>query len=165
MTPAIIVIPGLCSVGSIVNAPLKQELQRLDYSEILLINLASVDALDALSELQPNPLEADIAHIRLSIMDLVESGKDVLVVAHSYGGTPSLYACEGLWKHERQSKGLNGGVLKVVLLSSSLTLPGDSVAGVRAKWSEQSGAALDDTSSAKIEMVHNVRFLCVLFLL
>lgn len=157
MAPSIVLVPGFCSLGSAVYAPLKVQLQKIGYGEVVIINLASVDAIDFLPELQPNPLEADIAHIRITVNALVNAGKDVVVVGHSYGGTPSLYASEGLWKHTRDADGLAGGVLRVILMGSSLSLPGQSVAGVRAAWCAETGVQLDgDRSATRVEIHYDV---------
>jgi pimeloyl-ACP methyl ester carboxylesterase len=137
MAPTIILIPGMSSIASVFYAPLVEELLKLGFADVLPLELSSVDATSRVKELVPDPLTVDIQDIRAKIQALVDDGKEVLVVAHSYGGTPSLYATEGLWKHERQSKGLKGGVLKAVLISSSLCLPGTTIAGVRAEWAQK----------------------------
>jgi pimeloyl-ACP methyl ester carboxylesterase len=134
MTPTILLIPGMSSIASVLYAPLVRELLKLGFADVLPLELPSVDATSRVKDLVPDPLTVDIQSIRAKIQALVDDGKEVVVAAHSYGGTPSLYASEGLWKHERQSKGLEGGVLKAVLISSSLSLPGTTIAGVRAEW-------------------------------
>jgi len=113
---------------------LKAELQDFGYDDIIVVNNPSVDSINKLSELRPNPLQADIDNIRLEIEKLIQVRKDVLIVAHSYGGVPALYASEGLWNHSRKRA---GGIIKAILLSSALTLPGQSVADVRMKWATQ----------------------------
>lgn len=78
---------------------------------------------------------------------------DVVVVGHSYGGTPSLYACERLWRAV-QPVGA-AGVLRVALLTSNLTLPGVSIARDRMEYGKKHGGI--DDSGGKTEMVGEVR--------
>ena len=122
------------SVGSVFYKPLKKELGKLGFSDVIIIDLPSVDSVSRTRDLVPNPLQADINYVRGQIEPLVKDGKDVVVVPHSYGGTVALYACEGLWKHEREASGQAGGVIKAALMSSSLCLPGTQVGTVRGEW-------------------------------
>lgn len=137
MAPTVLLVPGMSSIASVIYAPLKKQLLSIGFTDVLPLELPSVDSTARASELLPDPLTVDIQYIRTKVQALVDDGKDVLIVAHSYGGTPSLYASEGLWKHERQSRELRGGVLKAVLVSSSLSLPGATIAGVRGEWAEK----------------------------
>lgn len=136
-------------MGDVVYGPLIKELntkQDVPSSALHPINLPSINALETKVSVKPNGLEIDIAAIRKLLTRLVDDEKqDVVVVGHSYGGTPSLYACEGFWKKQRQEDGKSGGVLRVVLLSSSLVLPGGSVATDRAEWIQQNGG-MDDSA-------------------
>jgi hypothetical protein len=137
MAASLVLVPGMSSVGSVFYQPLKQELGKLGFDDVTIADLPSVDSTKRTAELVPNGLEVDITYIRQIVQPLVEEGKDVIVVAHSYGGTPSMYACAGLWKHERKSKGIEGGVIKAALMSSSLSLPGTSIAAIRTAWASE----------------------------
>ena len=150
MAPTIVLVPGMASVGSVVYAPLIKELSVQGFKDMHPVDLPSIDCLNHLAELTPNPLEADITAIRKVLMSLVDKNKDILIVAHSYGGTPALAAAEGLWKHMQDREG-NGGVMKAVLLSSSLAIPGESIASDRMGWSQQHNVQID--TGARIEDV------------
>lgn len=134
MPPTVVLVPGMFSVGSVFYKPLEKDLRNKGFTDVVTIDLPSVDSISRAKELVPNPLEADIKYLREQAEALVEIGQDVLLVAHSYGGTIALYACEGLWKHERESSGKTGGVMKAALLSSSLSLPGTKIGAVRGEW-------------------------------
>ena len=151
MAPSIVLVPGMSSVGTAVYAPLLAELSKLELTDTHPLDLPSIDPLAHLEELTPNPLEADIRHIRATLTLLVEKGNVVVVVAHSYGGTPTLAAAEGLWLHRREAN--TGGISKVILLSASLSLPGNSVASDRAEWCKAQGVELD--ANVRIEVVQN----------
>jgi pimeloyl-ACP methyl ester carboxylesterase len=157
MAPSVVLVPGLASLGSVFFAPLKTELESLGFADITIVNNPSVESVDELSKSQSNALQADIQHLQQTVQDLVDSSKDVIIAAHSYGGTVSLYASEGMWKHVRQAKGLQGGVVKAVLISSSLSLPGDSIAGDIAKWStEHDPSILAAQQAARVETRNDV---------
>jgi hypothetical protein len=151
---AIVLVPGMSSVATLVYKPLKLELEHVGFSKIEPIDLPSIDAIATKASLKPNALQADISTIRSAIVKLVDQGLDVVVVAHSYGGTPALCASEGLWKTQRDGK--EGGVVKACLISSSLSLPGQSVGGVRAEWAQKNPEAGINDSDATVEMVGDV---------
>ncbi|KAL9096484.1 MAG: hypothetical protein Q9165_001481 [Trypethelium subeluteriae] len=144
MVSDIIFVPGMCSVGNIVYKDLVEELQKkIPSVNLHVINLPSVDAIATNANLDPNGLQADIDAIRVEIQFLVDAGKSVLVVAHSYGGTPALYASEGLWKTQETDQ--SGCVTMVAVMSSSLALPGNTIAGDRTEWKKTHGEIEDPT--------------------
>lgn len=154
-TPTVVLVPGMSSVASVVYAPLVERLKARGLEEVRPVNLPSVDCVATKASLKPNALEADIAVIRSVLVKLVEGeGKDVVAVAHSYGGTPTLCACEGLWRDGRRNRREKGGVVRAVLLSSSLTLPGRAIAADRIEYGEAHGGINDE--GAKIEVVGEV---------
>ncbi|KAJ5889047.1 hypothetical protein N7495_009088 [Penicillium taxi] len=69
-------------------------------------------------------LYADIGYTRGIIYDLVAKGRKVIIVGHSYGGSVSSGAAEGLGWAERSKNGLSGGVISVVWLSAFVTQKG-----------------------------------------
>jgi pimeloyl-ACP methyl ester carboxylesterase len=152
MAPSIVLIPGMSSLGTEVYAPLVAQLAKHSFTDTHPLDLPSIDCLSRLESLTPNPLEADIRHIRATLTQLVEKGSDVIIIAHSYGGTPALAAAEALWSHHREAN--TGGILKAILLSSSLSLPGGDVGRTdRAEWCKANNVSLD--ANAHIEMVQD----------
>jgi pimeloyl-ACP methyl ester carboxylesterase len=61
-----------------------------------------------------NPTEADIELIRTESRKLVEDGKEVVAIAHSYGGIVMTEAVYGLGIKERTRKGLQGGIRTLI---------------------------------------------------
>jgi hypothetical protein len=121
----LLLITGLCSVGSAVFKPLKNELNALGIEKVTCIDLKIVDCLSHLGDLTPNPLEADISQIRALIRSEIENlERDVVLVGHSYGRVPALYSTTRYWKHERQAKGLEGGVIKALVAKLELEFVG-----------------------------------------
>ncbi|KAL0262020.1 hypothetical protein SLS55_003455 [Diplodia seriata] len=60
------------------------------------------------------------------LVPLVESGKDVALLMHSYGGVYGAGAVQGLSKRERQEAGKAGGVVALVFVSAVPPMAGKS---------------------------------------
>ena len=154
---AIVLVPGLGSVGSIVYKPLIQALKvKHGFSDVSPVNLPSIDAMATKASLKPSGLHVDIAAVGVAIEAHINEGKDVVVVAHSYGGTPSLYAIGDFWKTKQAGK---PGVLKAIMLCTSLTLPGRTVQGDRKEYKQKHGGI--DDGPIKIEPFEDVSLDCV----
>ena len=70
----------------------------------------------------------DADALRGQLLSLIESdGKDVLVLAHSYGGIPAAGAAYGLSKSSRRQEGKKGGVLGLIYLSAFVVPEGTSL--------------------------------------
>lgn len=149
----------MSSVGSVVYAPLVKTLISQGYgadSLHVINNTSVVEDLTNTPNFGGNALKSDTEQIRDVLRKLItDQQRDVLIVAHSYGGTPAIYASSGLWKHQRSTAGQAGGVIKIALMSSSLTLPGNSVGGERAEWQKANNQPGDE--GAKVEVVDGVR--------
>lgn len=63
-------------------------------------------------------LDDDIANTRAEILKLVEAGKKVVVVAHSYGGIVGSSAVEDLGFNQRKAIGKEGGVINFVYMAA-----------------------------------------------
>lgn len=77
-----------------------------------------------------DPLEADVQVLRTSITREMETGNDVLVLAHSYGGIPVAEALKGVI--QSPSQGGHGKVLGIVFVSSMVVDEGESMVMARA---------------------------------
>ncbi|KAL4969464.1 alpha/beta hydrolase [Aspergillus stella-maris] len=89
-------------------------------------------------------LADDVASLRSSLTKLVETeGKDVTVVAHSYGGVVASAAVEGLAKKERETAGQKGGVIRVVYVAAFVLDKGmslfDTLGGQYQDWMKVDG--------------------------
>ena len=54
---------------------------------------------------------------------LLDAGKDIVLVAHSYGGCPAGAAANGLSKAERIAAGKKGGIIGLIWVTLSLRRP------------------------------------------
>lgn len=65
-------------------------------------------------------MKDDIAAIRSFIVDLINEGKDIVLVLHSASGFLGSNAAEGLDMKTRQKTGLKGGVSKIVFIAGAV---------------------------------------------
>jgi len=147
----VILIPGMCTKANVYE-PLVKELETTHaMHSVQALELPSADALTTGADLTPTPLEADTRAIRAALEHAVtQRNHDVVIVAHSYGGTPALHATRGLWAGRGRS---GAGVQRVLLLSAGMSLGGESVAGVRGAWAAANPAAgVDDQAGVRIDV-------------
>ncbi|RGP64202.1 hypothetical protein FSPOR_8021 [Fusarium sporotrichioides] len=68
---------------------------------------------------------SDASSLRTNLLEpLVEAGKDVIVLMHSYGGMYGSQAVQGLSKSEREQSGKQGGVISLVYVSAVTPVEG-----------------------------------------
>lgn len=75
----------------------------------------------------PKTLEDDVASLRSVITALADEGKDIVVVAHSYGGVVASSAVEGLVKSVRAQGGKLGGVVSIIYVAAFAIDKGQSL--------------------------------------
>ncbi len=71
----------------------------------------------------PATMTDDAAAIRKVTMKLVDDGKDVVLIMHSYGGIPGTDSAVGLGKKERAE----GGIVALVYVTAFMIAPGQSM--------------------------------------
>jgi hypothetical protein len=70
----------------------------------------------------------DIRSLRQNVLlPLIEQGKDVAILARSYGGVVAGGAAKGLDKTTRQSQGHATGVLGLIYVAGNITLENESL--------------------------------------
>ncbi|KAK7755781.1 hypothetical protein SLS62_002066 [Diatrype stigma] len=72
-------------------------------------------------------LASDSAQIRYYATSLVEAGRDVAVLMHSYGGQAGTNALYGLSKKARSAKGLPGGITHLIYMTAFALPEGKSM--------------------------------------
>jgi pimeloyl-ACP methyl ester carboxylesterase len=119
--PHIVLIPGAWHTGACydVIVPL---LEDAGYSTTAL-TLPSVGA-----EPPVTSTNEDVAFTHSTVSSLVDAGKDVVVVMHSYGAIPGSDAMIGLSKSERSGEGLEGGVVALVYICAWMMPEGKCIA-------------------------------------
>lgn len=113
--PAIVIIPG-AACPTPFYTDLVSKLSAYGY-ETHVHNLRSYTQSPAAGAV-PGSLADDAAYFHDKIEALADAGKDVVVVAHSYGGLVATDAAHGLSKAERAAgSGQPGGVVRIVYLT------------------------------------------------
>lgn len=85
------------------------------------MTLPSTGSTSPLTSNQP-----DVLAVRQVLEELTDSGKDIIVVAHSYGSIPTCEAVKGLRREERGKLGKAGGVVRLVFIAAWLLWEGES---------------------------------------
>lgn len=98
--------------------------QLLDIFEAKGYTTAAPELPSGAEPMPADPPESDIRCCNKELQWLVDEGKEVVVVAHSYGGVVAPEAALGLGVRERSAKGLAGGVSRVVYLAAFMLEPG-----------------------------------------
>ena len=75
-------------------------------------------------------------------MKLVDEGKDVVMIAHSYGGSPMSQCTKGLSKTEREAEGKEGGIVRLAYMTALVPGLGMTSAEIMAAVPEDKKLAL-----------------------
>ena len=118
----ILLVPGAWHTPDCYGA-LAERLQKAGYN-IDLVSLPSVGPEKHLSDFGP-----DVAQIRKQIEMAVETGQNVVVVAHSYGSIPASEAIKGLDAATRSEEGKTGGVTHFVFCAAFIIAEGSTLVG------------------------------------
>ena len=77
--------------------------------------------------------EPDVAAVREAIEEVSDAGKEIVIVAHSYGAIPTCEAVKGLGHQERLKLGMSGGVVRLVFIAAWLLQEGESAPVISAQ--------------------------------
>ncbi|KAI0514724.1 Alpha/Beta hydrolase protein [Xylaria bambusicola] len=114
-------------------------------------DLVSVGATDA-----SVGMHSDAAHLRSQLVKLVDEGKEIVLVAHSYGGIVASNAVDGLSIEQRAAQGKQGGIILVLYLSALIVTAGRTFLSIAPPSRSQNKfeTKLDDFLTAK-DPLHN----------
>lgn len=115
--PVLVIVPGSFSPPHFYHT-LRDAIQRHDI-ECFVVKTPSVGRRDP--EL-PATLSDDAAAVQAVTRKFADEGKDVVLMAHSYGGLPATQSLEGTAK----TGGVGGGVSKIVYVSALVAQVGVS---------------------------------------
>ncbi|MCJ1472549.1 hypothetical protein MMC13_001198 [Lambiella insularis] len=88
------------------------------------LRLPGVNSLDP--KTTSTTTDADFIRDRL-LLPLLEEGKEIVLVVHSYGGMPGGAAACGLSKQERSAAGLPGGIVGLIYIAALIAREGDAL--------------------------------------
>ncbi|KAI0966916.1 Alpha/beta hydrolase fold-1 [Xylaria arbuscula] len=93
----------------------------------------------------PATMYDDAAFIAKEAEALADAGREIILVAHSYGGMPATESIKGLSAQDRQREGKKGGIIRLAYKTVLLTNPGHSASEVLPPPQDpSSGPQLDD---------------------
>lgn len=118
--PTVVFVPGAWHTPDGFHLVMS-ELQAAGY-ETKGVNLASVGASTPLQDFQP-----DVQAIQDVLKPLVDQGKDILLMLHSYGGIIGNEAIQGFAKADRRKEGKKGGVSHIYFCSAFALPAGQSL--------------------------------------
>jgi pimeloyl-ACP methyl ester carboxylesterase len=123
--PAVVIVPGAFCRG-VSFTKLIEPLTTHGYE---------VTALDnpTLGRRDPDPpatLVDDVANFRNITAKLADDGKDVVVIAHSYGGMVATEGAKDLGKEDRKVAGKEGGIICLLYLAAVVAPVGGSASSV-----------------------------------
>lgn len=120
MHPHILFVPGSFSPATI-YAPFISLLQNTSVPASA-VDLPSVIAPGAALPSKPASLYDDAAAIHAALTPLLDAHKEIVLLAHSYGGLPAsqVFQYPRISLKERRHAGLGGGISKIIYVSSPL---------------------------------------------
>jgi hypothetical protein len=129
--PSILFIPGSFSVPDFYD-PVFSAVRSKGY-ELKGLHKPSAGLKSGPREGAPPTMYDDAAYIASEAEKLVDEGKDVILVAHSYGGVPTTESTKGLSKKEREAQGKKGGIVRLAYMTALVPEIGTSAAGILEK--------------------------------
>lgn len=121
--PVLILIPGAYTPTTVYNSFLP--VLRSNSIECYSLPLQTVGRRPL-----PAPHMYDDANfIAAEVRKLVEAGKRVVLLGHSYGGVPISQCTKGLTLKERAAEGKEGGIVRLVYLTAIVPRPGETASG------------------------------------
>ncbi|EUC35680.1 hypothetical protein COCCADRAFT_24366 [Bipolaris zeicola 26-R-13] len=115
--PTVVLIPGsFCSANA--YDPIVTPLRSKGYDIQVLEPPCYPAGYERKSDGAPPNMYADARYIKEHVEKLVDEGKEVVFVAHSYGGIPATESLKGITKKEREQQGKLGGVVRIAYLTA-----------------------------------------------
>lgn len=110
--PTLVLVPGSFTPATGYD-PLAEAFAAKGYS-IKVLDLRTVGKKPG----TPPTMYDDAAYINSEVAKLADEGKEVVLVAHSYGGIPTSESLKGVSKEAREKEGKKGGVVRVAYLTA-----------------------------------------------
>ncbi|KAF2094400.1 alpha/beta-hydrolase [Rhizodiscina lignyota] len=120
--PTIVIVPGSFSPALFYELFITQ-LNDAGYPDVHFVEYPSIGRKD------PAPAATmldDAAAIHKAVESLADEGRDILLIAHSYGGIPASESIRGLAKSQREADGKNGGIIRVLYATAIVPAVGES---------------------------------------
>ncbi|KAJ6195051.1 hypothetical protein J3E72DRAFT_387728 [Bipolaris maydis] len=115
--PTVVLIPGSFCFGHAYDA-IATPLRSKGYDIQVLEPPCYPAGYERKSDGAPPNMYADARYINEHVEKLADEGKEVVLVAHSYGGVPATESLKGVTKKEREQQGKPGGVVRIGYLTA-----------------------------------------------
>lgn len=123
--PSILFVPGSFTPGQVYENVVEKVTAR-GY-DIRALHMPSVRLeTESSTDRKPPSMYEDAAFIANQAAALADDGKDVIIIAHSYGGVPSTECVKGLAKKTRQEQGKQGGIVRLAYMTALVPALGSS---------------------------------------
>lgn len=122
--PSILIVPGSFTIAAM-YFPLQDLLVSRGYE-------AFVNTLPSASRGAPElpaTLSDDAEFFTQIIAKVADQGKDIIILAHSYGGLVASEASRDQSKSQRTARGQEGGIVRIIFLSAVVLKEGESLFG------------------------------------
>ena len=113
--PVIVLVPGAFHSPSCWST-LADGLQKQGYTVLTPPLAVCGESIDSTRLVGTTALD-DVELIHNSLLPLLDSGRESVIVGHSYGSVPATLAVEGQTVEERKAKGLKGGIKAMVTIA------------------------------------------------
>jgi hypothetical protein len=94
----------------------------------------------------PPTLYDDAAAIQTEVKKFADEGKDVVLIAHSYGGTVASQAVKGLSKTEREMQGEKGGIVRLGFITALVPDEGETAVSANGAAATDGMIEVDEVS-------------------
>ena len=139
--PTFILVPGNFLPASYFN-DLAKRLESRSFPTQL-VSIPSTGSSTPLSSNGP-----DIAAVKAILEPLVNAGKEIVIVGHSYGSIPMCEAAKGIGKQERVGREESGGIVKLIFVAAWLLQEGESPPAIIGKHNMDAPWVRFDVSGA-----------------
>lgn len=127
--PSILLIPGSFTPGQVYENVVEKVTAK-GY-DIRALHMPSVRLeTESPTDRKPPSMYEDAAFIANQAAALADDGKDVIIIAHSYGGVPSTESVKELAKDTRQKLGRQGGIVRLAYMTALVPALGSSASDV-----------------------------------
>jgi pimeloyl-ACP methyl ester carboxylesterase len=154
--PHIILVPGAWHAPFYMDT-MVSKIQSLGYA----VHARQMPAVGSSSP--PKDLTTDISALRSTVEEAIDTGNDVVVICHSWGGMVTGSGLTGLSKQEREAEGKRGGVVRTGYMAAFIVDIGvslmDVLSGKAPVWAEiKVSSSLHSQSHLKQLVVSGLTF-------
>ncbi|KAI8714875.1 AB hydrolase-1 domain-containing protein [Fusarium sp. LHS14.1] len=133
--PSLLIVPGASGLPEFYD-PFIEAVTEKGY-DIKALHIPSVGLATGAREGPLPTMYDDAEFVAKHVRELADLGHDVILITHSYGGTPATESVKGITKKERQKQGLKGGIIGIAYMTSLVPNIGGSAGGVKAAFPDE----------------------------